>query len=145
MPMSGCVCVKCRCAKRPEEEVRSSGSGVTDSCEPPDGVLGTKLGTSTRVVCDLHLWVIPPAWATSTLSNLLKSFTKRLCTNIEIRKKSYHSKMWKTRYVFRALTVSEVKIVLTFTFLCFFSHPWSHRCLFFHISCLEKQQNIHIL
>lgn len=74
---------KCRCAKRPEEDVRSSGSGVTDSCEPPDGVLGTKLGTSTRVVCDLHLWVIPAAQVTSNLSDLLRSFRKSL--SIEIR------------------------------------------------------------
>lgn len=53
--MCACVCVcapacmymcanahECRCPQRPEKGVGFSGSGVTGSCEPPDGGAGNK-------------------------------------------------------------------------------------------------------
>lgn len=37
------------CPWRPEEDIRSPGTGVMNSSEPPYGVLGTKHRSSARV------------------------------------------------------------------------------------------------
>ena len=49
-----CLCVglyKCMQLSVEAEGVAFLGAGVPDCCEPPDGVLGTQLGSSGRVVC----------------------------------------------------------------------------------------------
>lgn len=36
------------CPQSPEEDIKSPGTEVGGGCEPPDGVLGTKLRSSVR-------------------------------------------------------------------------------------------------
>lgn len=36
------------CPQSSEEDIKSPGTEVRGGCEPPDGVLGTKLGSSAR-------------------------------------------------------------------------------------------------
>lgn len=35
-------------------DIRSPGTGVTGSAEPPDGVLAIQVGSSVRAVCTLN-------------------------------------------------------------------------------------------
>jgi len=43
------------------EGIRSSGIGITDSCEPPCGMLGMEPGSSGRAASALNHWAISPA------------------------------------------------------------------------------------
>lgn len=46
------VC-ECKYPERPEEGAKSSGTGVTRSCKPPEWVLGTEMRSSGRAICAL--------------------------------------------------------------------------------------------
>lgn len=58
----------CRCPKRPEEGVRSPGSGRRGSSALPDAAVRTESGCSTQAARALHREVTSPApWESASV------------------------------------------------------------------------------